>query len=177
MTGGKTATGVDSMTLVAEVKHELKEVGLVTIYFLFCFGIVLTLKKLFPAEYLIEVYAISVVVVSALVAGKVVVILDHTPLGTRFAASQPPALAAIYKTLIYGAATVFLIGGEKIFHAYRESGGFGSAISEVWAHRDRNVIFAKVICVTLAFAGYHLFVAADRRLGKGELWRVIWDKR
>jgi hypothetical protein len=31
------------MSLLTTAKHELKEVGLVTIYFLFCFGIVLTL--------------------------------------------------------------------------------------------------------------------------------------
>ena len=165
------------MSMLVKVTHELKEVGLVTIYFLFGFGIILTLKKLFLAEYQIEVYAISVVVISALVAAKVVVILDHTRLGTRFAAGQPPRLTAIYKTLIYGTAAFFVIAGERIFHAYRESGAFGRAISEVWADRDRNVIFAKVICVALTFVGYHLFVATDRRLGKGELWRVIWGKR
>jgi hypothetical protein len=165
------------MSLLSTVKHELKEVGLVTLYFLFCFGTILTLKKLFLAEYQIQTYAISVVLVSALVAGKVVVILDHTRLGTRFAASQPPALAAIYKTLIYGAAAFALIGAEGIFHAYRETGALGSAISEVWANRDRNVIFAKAICVAIAFAVYHLFVATDDRLGKGALWRAIWGKR
>jgi hypothetical protein len=165
------------MSVLAKVTHELKEVGLVTVYFLCCFGIILTLKKLFLAEYQIEVYAISVVVISALVAAKVVVILDHTRLGTRFAADQPPGVAAMYKTLIYGAVAFFLIGAESVFHAYRESGAFGSAISEVWADRDRNVIFAKAICVALTFAGYHLFVATDRCLGKGELWRMIWGKR
>jgi hypothetical protein len=101
--------------MLAKMTHELKEVGLVTIYFLFGFGIILTLKKLFLAEYQIEVYAISVVVISALVAAKVVLILDHTRLGTRFAAAQPPGLAAIYKTLIYGIAAFFVIGGERIF--------------------------------------------------------------
>ena len=165
-----------SMSLLTKVKHELKEVGLVTLYFLFCFGIILTLKKFFLAAYEIEFYAVSVVVVSALVAGKVVVILDHTRLGTRFAAGQRPGLAALYKTLIYGAVTFLLIGGEKVFHAYRESGTLRTALIEVWEQRDRNVIFAKVICVILTFAAYHLFVAADRRLGKGTLWRAIWGK-
>ena len=66
---------------------------------------VLTLKKLFLADYQIEFYAVSVVVVSALIAGKVVVILDHTPLGTRFAADQRPGLASVYKTIISGGAT------------------------------------------------------------------------
>lgn len=165
------------MSVLAKAKHEVKEVGLVTIYFLFCFGVVLALKKLFLAEYQIEVYAVSVVVISALVAAKVVVILDHTRLGTSFAASQRPGLAALYKTLIYGAVTVLLMGGEKVFHAYRESRVLGTALVQVWEHRDHNIILAKAICITLAFAAYHLFVATDHRLGKGTLWRVIWGKK
>jgi hypothetical protein len=165
------------MTLLTKVKHELKEVGLVTAYFLFCFGIVLTLKKLFLAEHQIEFYAVSVVVIGALVAAKVVLILDHTRLGTSFAAGQRPGLAALYKTLIYLIVTILLLGGEKVFHAYRESGALGSALVEAWEQRDRNVIFAKAICVGVAFAGYHLFVATDGRLGEGTLWRAIWGKR
>jgi len=164
------------MSLLTKAKHEVREVGLATLYFLFCFGVILTLKKLFLAAYQIEFYAVSVVVFAALVAGKVVVVLDHTPLGTRFAAGQRPLVASIYKTLIYGAATFLFVGGEQVFHAYRQSGALGTAIVEVWEHRDRNVFFAKVICVILTFAGYHLFVAADRRLGKGTLWRAIWNK-
>ena len=34
------------MSLATKAKHELKEIGLVALYFLFCFGIILTLKKL-----------------------------------------------------------------------------------------------------------------------------------
>jgi hypothetical protein len=164
------------MSLLTAVKHELKQVGLVTLYFLFCFAIVLTLKKLFLAQYQIEFYAISVVVVSALIAGKVVVILDKTPVGTRFDTSQSPGLASLYKTLFYTAAAFLVIIGEKVFHAYRESGALGRAVTEVWEHRDRNVIFAKVLCVGLAFAAYHLFAATDRRLGKGTLRRTIWGR-
>ena len=36
-----------SLSLLGVVKHELKQVGLVTLYFLFCFGVTLVLKKLF----------------------------------------------------------------------------------------------------------------------------------
>ena len=35
------------MSLLGVVKHELKQVGLVTLYFLFCFDVTLVLKKLF----------------------------------------------------------------------------------------------------------------------------------
>jgi hypothetical protein len=90
-------------------------------------AIVLTLKTLFLAEYQIDFYAVSVVVVGTLVAAKVVVILDHTRLGPSFASARRPALVAIHKTIIHGAATLLLIGGERVFHAYRERGGIGTA--------------------------------------------------
>jgi len=74
------------MTWLSAAKHELRQLGVVTVYFLFCFGMVLTLKKLILAQYDIEFYALSVLVVSALVAAQVVLILDKTPVGARFAA-------------------------------------------------------------------------------------------
>ena len=85
------------MSLLTAAKHEVKQVGVVTLYFMFCFAVILTLKKLFLAEYQIEFYALSAVVVGALVAG-------------------------------------------------------------------------------LSFLGYHLFVAADSRLGEGTLWRALWER-
>jgi len=157
----------------AVVGHELKAVGLVTLYFLSCFGIILTLKKLFLADYRVEFYALSAVVVSALVAAKVVVTLDHTRAGTRFDASRALVTAVSYKTLVYGAVAFGVLLAEKLFHAYRATDGLEGAIAEVWAHRDRNVIFAKVICVGLTFAAYHLYKGIDRRLGEGTLRRML----
>lgn len=116
------------MSFLTAAKHELKQVGLVTLYFIFCFAVILTLKKLFLAEYAIEFYALSAVIVGALVAGKIVVVLDHTPLGTLFDTSQRPGLAAVYKTLVYTAVTALVLAAEKTFHAYREQGALGAAI-------------------------------------------------
>jgi hypothetical protein len=160
----------------AVVERELKAVGLVMLYFLFCFGIILTLKKLFLADYRIEFYALSATVVSALVAAKIVVTLDHTRAGTRFDASRALVTAVSYKTLVYGAVAFGVLLAETLFHAYRATSGLGGAIAEVWAHRDRDVILAKVICVGLTFAGYHLYTGIDRRLGEGTLWRMLGSR-
>ena len=165
------------MSLLHVVKHELRQVGLVTLYFLFCFGFVLLLKKLFLAAYEIEFYALSVVVVGALIVAKVVVILDKTPTGTRFDVSRPPVVGALYKMLAYTVVTALVLFGEKVFHAWRESGALGEAVMAAWTHRDWNVIFAKVLCLALAFAVYHLYAGLDRRLGKGVLWRAVWSRR
>lgn len=115
-------------------------------------------------------------IVSALVAGKVLVVLDHTPLGNRFDASLRPGLAALYKTLVYSAVAFLVLAAERVFHAYRESGALGRAITEAWEHRHRSLILANVLCVGLTFLGYHLFVATDRRAGKGTLWRALWGR-
>jgi hypothetical protein len=157
----------------ALIVREVKEVGRVTLYFLFCFGIILTLKKLFLADYQIAFSALSGAVIGALIAAKVVVTLDHTRAGTRFDASHPLAVAVSYKTLIYGLVAFGVLFGEQLFHGYRAQGALGAGLAEVWAHRDRNVILAKVICVALTFAGYHLFTGIDRRLGEGALWRML----
>ena len=161
---------------VAVVKHEIKEVGLVTLYFLACFGVILTLKKLFLADYQIEFYALSVTVISALVAAKVVVILDKTRVGTRFDTRCPLSVAVLYKTLLYSVAAFAAIFGEGLFHAYRATGRLGEAIVFVWAHRDRDALFAKLICVALAFGGYLFYAAIDDRLGRGALRRMVWSR-
>lgn len=164
------------MGMLSVLKHEVRQVGMVILYFLFCFGVVLTLKKLMLAAYQIEFYALSSAVVGALVIGKVVVVLDKTRAGTRFDASLPLGLAALYKSMVYALVTFVVLFLEKLFHAYRESGTVGQAVMEVWAHRDRNVILAKVILIGLAFAAYHIYAGLDRRLGEGTLRRLVMSR-
>jgi hypothetical protein len=164
------------MKLLSTLKHEIKEVGLVTLYFFFCFSVMLTLKKLLLAGYHVEIQALSTAAVSALIVAKVVIILDKTRTGTRFDASLPLGLAALYKTLVYVLATFVVLFLEKLFHAWRETGLLTQAVVEVWEHRDRNVILAKVLCIGLAFLVYHLYTGLDRRLGKGTLHRLMADR-
>jgi len=164
------------MSLLHTVKHEVKQVGLVTLYFLVCFGLVLVLKKLFLAQYHVEFYALSAAVIGALVAAKVVVVLDKTRLGTRFDESHSVGVAALYKTFCYVVATFFVLLAEKLFHAYREAGTLDQAIAHVWAHRDRNIILAKALVIGVAYAGYHVYAGLDRRLGEGVLRRMIWTR-
>jgi hypothetical protein len=163
--------------MLARLKHEIRQIGLVTLYFLFCFGVVAILKKLMLAAYAIEVPALFTAVVFALVVGKVVVIMDKTRAGTRFDARLPLGVVVLYKTAIYALATVVVLAAEKVFHAYRATGSFGGGLAEAWAHRSRNEILAKVICIGLAFAAYHLFIGIDRRLGEGTLWRLVMSRR
>lgn len=161
------------MKIVSVLKREIKELGLVALYFFLCFGVMLTLKQLFLETYHIQVHALSTAAIGALIVAKVVIVLDKTPAGTRFDANFPLGLAALYKTLIYILATAFVLILEKLFHAYRETGLLMQAFDDVWKHRDRNLILAKVICIGLAFLAFHLYAGLDRRLGKGTIRRLV----
>ena len=162
--------------MIAWLKREMVEVGLVTLYFFGCFLLAVILIKLILGEHQIEFRGLSVAVITALVLAKVVVILDKTRTGTRFEGSAPVAVAAGYKTLLYFVVTFVVLLAERVFDAYREQHGFGAALTEVWTHRDREVILAKSMCVGLALLGYHLYAGVDRRLGKGMLWRAMWKR-
>lgn len=157
------------MKLWTWLKHELKEVGVVTLYFFCCFGVVLLLKKLMLAAYQVEVNALASAAIAALIAGKVVIILDKTHAGARFDAALPLGLAALGKTMIYGLAAFAVLFAEKLFHAWRDTNALGAALEEVWEARDRNLMLAKTLCAGLAFLGYHLYAGVDRQLGRGTL--------
>ena len=167
--------GEQFMGMLSTVKHELREIGLVTLYFFFCFGVILTLKKLMLEDYHIEFYGFSTALVGALIVAKIVVLLGKTRAGTRFDARYSLGAATLYRTIVYSACTFLVLFTEKMFHAFRESGLLGAAFMYVWEHKDLPLIFAKVLCVGLAFMGFFLYRGIDRRLGEGTLRRIVFS--
>lgn len=158
------------------LKHEAVDVGMVTLYFLGCFFLASVFVKLILAEHRIEFQGLGEAAITALILAKVVVVMGKTRAGTRFDARVPVALASAYKSTLYFLATLLVFVAEKLFHVYREQDTFGAALAAVWAHRDREVILAKSMCIGLALVGYHLYLGIDRRLGNGILWRVMWTR-
>lgn len=160
---------------------ELKAAGFATLYFLCCFLFVMVLKKLFLAQYDIAFHGLSIAVVGAAIVGKVVVVLDKTSTGTRFESSHPPGVSVFYKTLVYSLVVLLVVTAEKVFHAYRESHAFGSAVADVWHGRQRSHILATVLCIGLAFAAYNVFSTINRRLANRKLatwfWRTATNER
>lgn len=154
--------------------NEFKTVGLVTLYFFVCFSLILVLKKLFLAQYSLEFYAISAAFVGALVAGKVVILLDHTRIGNRFDEGHALWRGTLYKTLIYTIVAMIVVVAEKTFHGLRETGNLGESLAHVWHHRDRNVMLATALTIGLSFAVYNLYAAIDRRIGEGTLRKMLF---
>lgn len=164
------------MKFITKLKQEIKEVGLVMLYFFFCFCVMLTLKKLLLADYHVEVQVLSTAAFFALIIAKVVIVLDHTAAGTRFDARYSLWVTVLYKTMVYLVAAFFVFSLEKFFYAYRENGMVEQALWDVWEHRKQTVMLLKLICIGLTFLVYHFYAGLDRRLGEGTLRKKIFER-
>ncbi|MGY6276063.1 hypothetical protein [Methylomonas sp. MgM2] len=161
------------MKLPPRLKREMVEVGLVSLYFFCCFSVFMILKKLILADYHVEVQALPTAAIGALIAAKVAIVLDKTHAGTRLEANHSLLAAALYKATVYIFATFFLLVSEKVFEHYKANGGVLPAIADIWEHRDRNIMLAKLLCVSLTFFAYHIFAGIDRQIGEGKLRRML----
>ena len=164
------------MSIAHKVIEEAKTMGLVTLYFACCFGIVLLLKQLFLAQYQIEFRGLSAALMGALIVGKVVVVLEKAPIG-KWIGDRAVVVEMVARTIVYtlGAMVAMLV--EHAFQARHEYGGFASALAEVFRHRDTNHVWASVICVSLSFLAYNTGAVVWRFLGKDELVRLFFKTK
>lgn len=159
-------------SLRERVARELREIGLVTLYFLACFLLFLSLKKLLLEEYDVEVAVFSTAVVGALVTAKVVVLLEKTSFGNRFR-SGPLALHVLWRSLAYTAIVFVVTVAERLFDLYREHGDLSGAVATLWAGRDFHHFLAMNLGVGLSFLVYNTFSEIDRHMGRGSLRRLF----
>lgn len=164
------------MSFKEKFKEEVRQVGIVTLYFLICFGMILLLKKLFLAEYNIEFFGLSAAIIGSLVVAKVVVILDHTTIGNRFDA-HPVYVHVLYRSLIYSFFVGLVVLIEHTFEARHEAGGFMAGFIDVITHRNDDKFWATFIFIFLSFVGYNIISAINDHLGEGELRRFFFSRK
>lgn len=160
------------MSIQEKLKHELKAVILVTLFFAAWLGIFMGLKILILDGYQIRFGSVSAVLIGALVLAKVVLILEHVPLG-GWVKNKPVLVDVILRTVLYAFGTFIVMLLEKAFESRHEQGGFVSALINVFQHRDMPHIWANAICVTGALLFYNLLSALNHHLGSGGLARVF----
>ena len=164
------------MSIQEKLKHELKAVSLVTLFFAAWLGILMGLKILILEGYQIRFGSVSAVLIGALVLAKVVLILEHVPLGA-WLRNQPVLVEVILRTVLYAFGTFVVMLLEKAFESRHEQGGFVSALMHVFQHRDMPHIWVNAISLTGALLFYNLLSALNRHLGSGGLARVFLTTR
>lgn len=160
------------MSIQGKLKHELRAVILVTLFFAAWLGILMALKVLILEDYQIRLGGFSVVLIGALILAKVVLIMEHVPLGA-WLRDKPVLVDVLLRTFLYAAATVVVMLLEKAFESRHEQGGFGPALMNVLQHRDMPHVWANAICVSGALLFYNLLSALNRHLETGGIAGVF----
>jgi hypothetical protein len=160
------------MSIQDKLKHELKAIILVTLFFAVWLGIFMGLKILLLEDYHIQFGGFSMVLIGALILAKVVLILEHVSLGT-WLRDKPVLVDVLLRTILYAFGTFVVMLLEKTFESRHEQGGFGPALMNVFQHRDMPHVWANTICLTGALLFYNLLAEINRRLGTGGLARMF----
>jgi hypothetical protein len=157
------------------LKKELREVIPVTLFFFIGFALVLMLVKLILAQYSIPVAVLSRAMLASLIVGKVVLVLEKVPLEERLPDAPRGVLVAI-KTLFYGSGAIVAGFVERLIETWRSSQGFGEALAETWTHTSLGRFLAVVLCVTILFGAYFIFLELDRVMGKGAIVSLFFKR-
>ena len=155
-----------------KIKHEIVSLVSVTLYFGCWIAVLLLIKKLILAEYQIAFQGFSMVLIGALILAKVVLVLEHVPLGA-WVRRRPTWVDVGLRTALYAAGVVVVLLLEKGFEGRHEHGGFGPALIAVFQDTNVNHIWVNTICISGALLVFNAVSVVRLRLGKGGLRRLF----
>ena len=150
------------------LKREIEAVALTTLYFAVWLGVLVLIKRLILEQYSIEFRGLSLALLGALVIAKVVLILEHVPLGD-WVRRHAALLEVLARTLLYTLGVLAVLLLEKAFESRHENGGFGVSLARVFEHRDIAHVWANTICVASALLLFNALSVVRRQLGGGRL--------
>lgn len=162
------------MSIGAKVKHEVRSIALVTLYFATWLGLLMLIKVLLLAEYKIEFNKWSMALIGALILAKVVLVLDHVSLGT-WVRRRPAWVEVAARTLLYSLGVMVVIVIEHGIEKRHEDGGFINAVGAAFRSSDTPRVAVNIICVSGALLVYNAFAAVRHKLGAGILRRVFLE--
>jgi hypothetical protein len=146
----------------------------VFLFFLAGFLLLITLIKLALAEFSVEITVLSNAVVGALIAAKAALVLDETPLA-RSLDPYRRIVAVAVKMLFYGVASLLLGYVERFLEALHKVHNFDATFRYMFEHANRYRILVWTLGISIVFALYFTFVEINKRMGKGELWRLFFE--
>ena len=164
------------MSATERIRGEIREIGLVTLFFLVCFLFFLSIKKLLLDEYEIELAILGTAVIGALVVAKVVLILGKTRYGNRFE-SERLIVHVIWRSLVYTAIVCAVTHAERLFELYRQLGDLPAALAGLWGGEDVYQFVAMNLGVGVSLLLYNFFSEIDRHLGEGVLRKLFFARR
>ncbi|UTW63988.1 hypothetical protein KFE98_07560 [bacterium SCSIO 12741] len=156
------------------IVEELKEVLSITLFFFFCFLVFLVMKKAFLAQYEIHYSGFINVIVSSLVLGKVVVLLDKLAVTKRYDVKNRSRI--LFRSLIYLVGYVlftFLEHGIKALFT-------GELAGEALKHNFHNLSsiqgLATLLILFITFLIFNSFWILRMHVGPKKLFNLYFKE-
>jgi len=162
------------MNTMEKLKHEVTAMITLMLYFGLWIGVLILLKYLVLAEYQIAFYGFSMAFLGALILTKVVLILEHVPLG-KWVQARPAWVDVVLRTAFYAFGVFVVMLLEKIFEARHEYASLGASLTGQFKHASMLHVWLNTICVTAALLSYNVLSVVRKRLGEGALLRMFLE--
>ncbi len=158
--------------VVTWLAREFSEAVPIACFFFVGFVIVLMIVKLSLAQYSIQIPALSRALVGALIAAKVVLILDNTRVARSFR-RYPRIVPVIAKTAVYALCVVLLRMLELALDSARHPTMADSILPDL-VHGGSPRLLAVILGVSAVFAIYFILAEIAEHLGSGVLWNLFF---
>jgi hypothetical protein len=160
------------MSIAQRLKHEIKAVISLTLYFGCWLGVLVLFKYLLLTEYQVAFTGASVALVGALVLAKVVLVLEYVSLGA-WVRSRAAWVDVALRTALYSFGVFIVMLLEKSFEGRHEYGSFGASLSEIFQQANDTHVLLNALCVTAALLSYNMLSVVRKRLGEGALLQMF----
>ena len=154
----------------------VREMAPVVLFFFIAFMLIGVMFKLFVSQYEIEFSAFAKAAVAALIIGKVVALMDLAESRSAADRSHRRIVVVAAKTFLYALVVIVLGIGEKIFHAYREAGSLGEAVSNLIADANVNRFLGLVLLISVVVFVYLVMQEIEEAMGQGALFRLFFKR-
>ncbi len=158
-----------------KLKNEFRALGLAGFFFGSWIAVLIVLKELLLAEYNIAFHGWSMALVAVLVLSKVVLVLEHVPLGA-WVRARPTWVDVMARTSLYGLGVLLVLLVEKAFEGRQEHGGFGASLKSVFQHAEIHHVWVNAICLACALFTFNALSVVRRHLGEGGLRRLFLQR-
>lgn len=157
------------------VLREVRDMMPAVVFFFIGFNMVLLTKQLFLDAYLITLADLMLAAVSALIAGKVVLVGEAIPLMRRYE-TAPLAYSVLYKTIFY----VVLVFIARLIEAgvpFVNHGGWDAFADHMLNMFSWRRFIATQLWIIMLFAIYVTGAELARLFGHGELRKIFFTRR
>ena len=159
--------------ILQKIKHEFLKVLPPTIFFFFSFNIVAITSALMMRGRGIEVSSFLEATILALIVGKVILVVDHTPFVNKFP-DKPLIYNIVWKTFIYVLAVMLARYLERFIPFLQEDGGF----TEAHLHLMNEIVWPRFLAIQIWFMVlfflYSVLVELVRVLGKERMVKLFF---